>query len=771
MTDNPGNRSNTPTGGQVQFYATNQQGTQTLLGTETLTESGTATLSTTALSAGSEVLTATYTGTSAYAGTTTSSTPQSDINTVVGGSDGGPPTGVVSNPQGVAVDSAGDIFIADTGHDEVREVNKNGVLTTVAGDGVTGYTGDRGPATAAELSDPTAIALDALGDILIADTGNNVIREVVESSSAATALGVAIGDIVTVVGSYYSGNGRYSGDGGAATAAVLSGPMGVAVDSSGNIFISDTGNNRVREVAESSSAAKALGVGVGDIVTVAGNGTAGSSGDGGPGSQGELNRPEGVAVDFEDDIFIADTGNNVVREVYQGAKIYLFAGDYTAGFNGASGAPSQIELSGPEGVAVDPNYPNYVYIADTGNSLIRKVNPYSNTTITTVAGSGTSGYAGDGGLATAAQLNGPVGIAAGGNGDFFIADSVNNRVREVASVTGTQDVSIQKAALTVTATPESKLYGSLVPALTYQIAGFVNGDNMSAVSGAPMLTTAATLASGVGSYPIAIGLGSLASNDYSFTQSNLIGSTFSITPAPLTISVTSVSRYAGQDNPALTVLYSGFVNGDTPASLAAQPDVTTAATAASGPGTYPLILGGAFSPNYTINYVNGTLTVIAAPVTVESVSVQKITVGRHKTEQVIVLDFSGDLSPGAAGNAGNYSLATVAKAKKKSKRVALSRAAYNDAPNTVTLMTAKKLALSPPLLLTINAAGLLDAEGRPLDGNGDGQPGGNFVATLSTGRVTIDSAVVLGERSLRGGLVDAVLEAGFRAKVDRSIER
>ena len=138
---------------------------------------------------------------------------------------------------------------------------------------------------------------------------------------------------------------------------------------------------------------------------------------------------------------------------------------------------------------------------------------------------------------------------------------------------------------------------------------------------------------------------------------------------------------------------------------------------------------------------------------------------------MIVLDFSGASNPGAAGNAGNYSLATVAKRKQKSKRVALSRAAYNDAPNTVTLMTAKKLALSPPLLLTINAASLLDAEGRPLDGNGDGRPGGNFLATLSKESATIDSAVVLGERSLRGGLVDAVLEAGFRAKVDRSIDR
>jgi len=485
------------------------------------------------------------------------------------------------------VDQYGDIFIADTGHDEIREVDKNGLMTIVAGNGSVGYNGDKIRATAAELSDPTAIALDSAGDILIADTGNNLIREVVESSSAATALGVAVGDIVTVAGSYYSGDGRYSGDAGPATEAALSGPMGVAVDSSGDIFIGDTGNNRVREVAESSSAAAALGVAVGDIVTVAGNGTAGSAGDGGPGTKGELNHPEGVAVDFEDDIFIADTGNNVIREVYQGINIYLFAGDYTAGFNGETGAPSQIELSGPEGVAVDPNYPNYVYIADTGNDPdSRGETPTATPRSPRSLAAAPAAYAGDGGLATAAQLNGPIGVAADGSGDFFIADSANNRIREVSSVTGTL-ATVQKAVLTVTATPESKLYGAPVPALAYQITGFLNGDNASVVSGAPGLATAATSASGVGSYAISIGPGSLAASNYSFPQSKLMGSTLSITPAPLTISVASISRAAGQGNPAFTVFYSAFVNGDTPASLAAAPRVTTPATAASAPGRLP----------------------------------------------------------------------------------------------------------------------------------------------------------------------------------------
>jgi len=255
------------------------------------------------------------------------------------------------------------------------------------------------------------------------------------------------------------------------------------------------------------------------------------------------------------------------------------------------------------------------------------------------------------------------------------------------------------------------------------------------------------------------------------TTTNLSEWNITVQKAVLTISVASVSRYASQGNPAFTILYSAFVNADTPASLTAGPRVTTSATAASAPGAYPLILGGASSPNYTFNYVNGTLTVSAAPVSVLGVSVQKITVGRHKTVQVIVLDFSGALNPVSAHDPGAYSLATVGKGKQKSKRVALSKATYNAALNTVALTTAKKLSLSPPLLLSINAAGLLDAENRPLDGNGDGQPGGNFVATLGKGRATIDSALALGESSLHGRLVDAVLGAGFRPRIERVKER
>ena len=194
----------------------------------------------------------------------------------------------------MAVDGSGNLFIADTGNNCIREVvQATGNIITVAGTGTAGYSGDGGPATAALLSGPTGVAVDGSGDLFIADAGNNVVREVVQ----------ATGSIVTVAG---TGTADYSGDGGPATAAQLSAPAGVAVDGSGNVFVADTANNVIREVVQ------ATGV----IVTVAGTGAAGYSGDNGrPPPRRRLNGPAGVAVDGSSNVFIADADNNVVREV------------------------------------------------------------------------------------------------------------------------------------------------------------------------------------------------------------------------------------------------------------------------------------------------------------------------------------------------------------------------------------------------------------------------------------------------------------------------
>ncbi len=248
-----------PSGGTVSF--SDQGGA---IGTATLAN-GVAELTTTSLSAGADTITAAYGGTTAFAPSRTGTIVTAVGNGTAGyAGNNGPATAAEMNyPVGVAFDSVGDMFIADAGNNVVREVVKaTGDIITVAGNGKAGYSGDGGPATAAELNFPNGVAFDSAGNMFIEDAGNNVIREVVK----------ATGDIITVAG---NGTAGYSGDNGPATAAELNSPRGIAIDSAGNLFIADTLNNRIREVVKAT----------GDIITVAGNGTAGYSGDNGPASR------------------------------------------------------------------------------------------------------------------------------------------------------------------------------------------------------------------------------------------------------------------------------------------------------------------------------------------------------------------------------------------------------------------------------------------------------------------------------------------------------
>ena len=334
--------------------------------------------------------------------------------------DGGPATSAeLSGPFGMFVDSAGNIFIADDYNFRIREVAAaTGMISTIAGSGGQGYCCDGNPATNAELDQPIDVFVDSHGNIFIADTFNNRIREVVAAS----------GVIQTVAG---NGTPGYSGDGGPATSAELFSPAGVFVDSAGNIFIADSNNDRVREVVA------ATGV----IKTVAGTGTAGYSGDGGPATSAELNLgtngqfPMGrILVDSAGNIIIVDSYNHRVRKIVAATGVInTIAGTGTPGYSGDGGPAISAELNQPFDVSVDSV--GNIFISDTGNSRIREVVAATGV-IETSYGNGMLSYSGDSGLATNAALLYPSGVSADSNGNIFIADSGNLRIREVVAATG-----------------------------------------------------------------------------------------------------------------------------------------------------------------------------------------------------------------------------------------------------------------------------------------------------------------------------------------------
>ena len=325
------------------------------------------------------------------------------------GGDGGPATAAsLRAPGAVAAGADGSLYIADTDNHRIRWVDPNGIITTVAGTGSSGYSGDGGPATAARLSYPSGVALGVDGSLYIADLFNHRVRRLGPD-----------GIITTVAG--MGGSGGFSGDGGPATAAGLNYPSGVALGADGGLYIADSGNNRIRRVGPD-----------GIISTVAGS--AGYGGDGGPATAAYLSKPLGVAVGA-DGLYIADRDNRRIRRVGPDGIITTVAG---SGFGGDGVLATAARLDEPAGVALGAD--GSLYIADRTESRIRRVGPDG--IITTVAGITTNGFSGDGGPATAARLNFysftprltyPIGVALGPNGDLYIADAINDRIRRVGS--------------------------------------------------------------------------------------------------------------------------------------------------------------------------------------------------------------------------------------------------------------------------------------------------------------------------------------------------
>lgn len=325
--------------------------------------------------------------------------------------DGGPALNArFNNPRGMAFDAAGNLYIADTSNHRIRKVDKvTKSVTTVAGANQ-GFSGDGGLAVNARLDSPEGVTVDQAGNIYIADTGNCRIRKI----DAATSV------ITTYAG---TGNCNYSGDGGLATNARLDTPRDVIPDNSGNLYIADTSNCRIRKVD---------GV-TGIITTYAGTGTCGLNGDGGPATNARLNSPRGLAFDPAGNLYVADRSNHRIRKIDKVTGIIATVAGTSQGFSGDGGLAINARLNRPEGVAVNPS--GMIYIADTRNNRIRKVDSITGI-ITTYAGNGAQGNSGDGGPPTDAQLNRSSRVIAYDDvdGHILISDTNNNRVREVTNV-------------------------------------------------------------------------------------------------------------------------------------------------------------------------------------------------------------------------------------------------------------------------------------------------------------------------------------------------
>jgi sugar lactone lactonase YvrE/putative cell wall-binding protein len=486
----------------------------------------------------------------------------------------------LSAPVGI-VAAGGNLYFADPAANMVRQIDSGGVITALAGTGVAGFSPDGSVAAQAKLNGPTAVAVDLRDDVFIADTGNCVVREVTASDHK----------INTVAGTGTCGSLGTTGN---PKSIQLRLPAGVAVNANATmLYIADTGNNLVREVVIASTSA--------NMQTIAGGGSSGTgtcvAGDppaGTPALTAKLQAPRGLALDSSGNLFIADTGSNCIRK-YSGGTVTTVAGTDSPGYAGDGGKPLAALLRGPQGVAVDST--GVVFIADTGNNVVRKV---AGSMITTVAGTGSAGYTGDGDSATTARLYLPRGVVAGANGNFLVADSGNHRIRAVGPATAPDppanaNAKPCEAAAVVSWTPPAS-GGSTI--LTYTVTALPGGSTAS-VGGAGVTET------------VVSGLTDGTAYTFTVTATNALGTsqpsspTAAVTPAPDTAlncagltAKDPVRRLAGTDRIAtgIAVSKAGFPTDKSAGAVVLATAATFPDALAGGPLAVarkaPLLLTG-----------------------------------------------------------------------------------------------------------------------------------------------------------------------------------
>lgn len=659
-------------------------------------------------------------------------------------------------PFGITVDSDGNLYIADESEQSIRKVSaSDGTISTIAGDPMhaqIGYSGDGGPATSALLSYPNTVKFDSAGNLYIADGGNALIRRIDTSGNITTIAGdVAAAQAVNGSGSFASDcstSTNNCGEGGAPLSATLGFVFSMFFDPNGNLFLAESDIHVIREITLSSATPKIHTV-AGMLRSACSPSTPPLCGDGGAATSAQLNNPNDVLADAFGNVVIADTSDNAVRLVTASdGKIQTIAGliSATGGYGGIGGPAAAAPLDSPTGMAL--NSVGNLYIADqyfnaaTGYStfLIRQVTPPPTYTIDfpaiPPATYGTSPISLDAivnetgkPVASYKIVSGPGQISGStlvvnGAGTITVEADQPGDSTHTAATPVTQAVSIAPALLTVTADSLSRGPNVANPPLTYTITGFVHGDGSAVVTGTPVLSTAATTSSPNGSYPITVTKGTLSAANYTFklvngtltvtqgvaqtitfaaipnvtyganaltlnataSPSNLpitftvsgpaavqgntlvitgagqvaitatqsgnstyapatpVTQNFTVTPAPLTVTPINASRSYSTPNPAFTYTVAGLVGGDTTAVLSGAPIFATTATTTSDAGAYPITMtqGNLFSKNYTFaNFGTGTLTITQATQTISFGDVKDLFYGA--APEIVVANASSGL--------------------------------------------------------------------------------------------------------------------------------